>query len=119
MRISFKTDKLRKEFENEHALKRNRGPAQAKKIMTRLAQFEAADNLAQLRPPQPGNFHGLSADKAGWLACSLDGNYRLIFEVADDPVPALDAGGLDWPKVTQIRIVGVIDYHERNKKQPI
>ena len=119
MYLSFKTDKLRKEFEDERALSRNRGSLQAKAIMTRLAQLEAADNLAQLHPPQPGHFHELTADKAGWLACRLDGNYRLIFEVADEPVAALEAGGLDWGKVTRVRVVGVIDYHERNKKQPV
>lgn len=119
MHLSFKTDKLRNEFENERALDRNRGAVQAKKIKMRIAQLEAAEHLAQLRPPQPGNFHELSADKSGWLACSLDGNYRLICEVANVPPPVLEAGGLDWCKVTQVRILGVIDYHERNKKQPV
>ena len=119
MQISFRSEKLRKEFEDERALNRDRGSVQAKKIMQRMAQLEAADALQQLRPPQPGHFHELSSDKSGWLACSLDGNYRLIFVVADKPVPALDSGGLDWSKVTQACILGILDYHERNKKQPV
>jgi len=119
MHISFKTARLRKEFEDQRALNRNRGAVQAKKIMMRLAQIEAVDNLAQLRPPQPGNFHPLSADKVGWLACDLDGPYRLIFESAHDPAPQLAAGGLDWKQVTEVCIIGVLNYHERNKEQPI
>jgi proteic killer suppression protein len=92
--IDFKTGKLRKEFEDTRALQRGRGVVQAKKIMTRLMQLEAALTLEQLRN-QPGHFHSLTEDKLGWLACDLDGPNRLIFEVADVPVPQLEASGLD------------------------
>jgi toxin HigB-1 len=118
MQISFKTDKLRKEFEDERALSRNRGAVQAEKIKTRLMQLESALTLEQLRN-QPGHFHPLTEDKSGWLACDLDGPFRLIFEVANVPVPQLEIGGLDWSKVTHVRIRGVLNYHERNKKQPV
>lgn len=118
MHIEFTTEKLRKEFEDDRTLQRNRGAVQAKKLMTRMMQIESALTLEQLRN-QPGRFHELTEDKAGWLACDLDGPYRLIFQVADVPVPKLDAGGLDWSKATQVRILGVLNYHERNKKQPV
>lgn len=118
MHIDFTTEKLRKEFEDSRVLQRERGAIRAKKIMTRLAQLEGALTLEQLRN-QPGHFHALTEDKAGWLACDLDQPFRLIFEVADVPVPQLAAGGLDWAKATQVRILGVLNYHERNKKQPV
>jgi plasmid maintenance system killer protein len=116
--IEFTTEKLRKEFEDGRVLQRERGVVQAKKIMTRLMQLEGALTLEQLRN-QPGHFHALTEDKSGWLACDLDQPFRLIFEVANVPVPQLDAGGIDWSKVTQVRILGVLNYHERNKKQPV
>jgi proteic killer suppression protein len=115
--IEFTTEKLRKEFEDDRALQ-GRGSIRAKKIKTRSMQLESAATLEQLRN-QPGHFHALTADKSGWLACDLDQPFRLIFEVADVPVPQLEAGGLDWSKVTQVRILGVLNYHERNKKQPV
>jgi len=118
MHIDFKTERLRKEFEDGRALNRNRGAVQAKKIMTRMAQLEGALTLQQLHN-QPGHFHSLTEDKAGWLACDLDGPNRLIFEVANSPVPQLAAGGMDWAQVNQVRILGVLNYHERNKKQPV
>lgn len=118
MHIEFTTEKLRKEFEDDRVLQRNRGAVRAKKIVTRLMQLESALTLQQLRN-QPGRFHTLTEDKSGWLACDLDQPYRLIFEVANVPVPQLDAGGLDWSKVSQVRILGVLNYHERNKKQPV
>lgn len=118
MQIEFTTEKLRKQFEDGRALQRERGVVQAKKIMTRLLQLEGALTLEQLRD-QPGHFHALTADKLGWLACDLDGPYRLIFEVANVPIPSLDAGGLDWSKVTQVRLLGVLNYHEPNKSKPV
>ena len=87
--------------------------------MARLLQLETAENLARLRPPQPGHFHALSGDMAGLYSCSLNGNYRLIFSAANVPAPVLDLGGPDWARITQIRIHGVVDYHEHNKKQPV
>lgn len=118
MQIEFRTEKLRKEFEDGRALQRERGAVQAKKIMTRLMQLEGALMLEQLRN-QPGRFHPLTENKSGWLACDLDGPYRLVFEAANVPAPQLEAGGLDWSKVTQVRILGVLNYHERSKKQPV
>lgn len=37
--------------------------------------------------------------------------YRLIFIPDHDPVPRLKDGGLDWSKVTAIKILGVEDTH--------
>jgi proteic killer suppression protein len=41
----------------------------------------------------------------------LDHPYRLLFEVANDPVPIRKEGGLDWENVTVIRILGVENTH--------
>jgi proteic killer suppression protein len=41
----------------------------------------------------------------------LHGGFRLIFEPADEPVPRKDDGGLDWTKVTVVRILEIKDYH--------
>jgi hypothetical protein len=42
----------------------------------------------------------------------LDHPYRLIFYVADSPVPLKADGGADLSKVTTILIQGVEDTHE-------
>ena len=118
MHIQFVTEKLRKEFEDARVLQRERGEVQAKKLRTRLMQLESALTLEQLRN-QPGHFHSLREDKSDWLACDLDGPFRLIFKVADVPVPQSPVGGLDWSKVTHVQILGVLTYHERNKKRPV
>jgi len=119
MDIFFAHHKLEKEFNDARLLQRCRGKVQAEKIKARMVQIQAAIHLDQLRPPMPGHFHALTSDKAGWIACDLDGPYRLILEPDHDPLPVLDAGGLDWKKVTRIRIAGVLNYHERNKQKPV
>ena len=118
MHISFRTTKLQREFESERDLRRNRGKQQAEKIKIRMIQLEGVQNLKQLLN-QPGHFHELKEDRDGWLACDLDGQNRLIFECTDQPIPLDAQRGLDWQLVTAVRILGVLDYHERNKKQPI
>ena len=59
----------------------------------------------------PGKCHELAGDRRGQLALSVGANYRLLFEPAHEPVPRKADGGLDWPKVTAIRVLGVEDYH--------
>jgi len=54
----------------------------------------------------------LTGDRKGTLAVDLDHPYRLIFEPANDPVPRKPDGGLDWTKITVIRILELRDYHD-------
>jgi len=118
MTITYATAKLESEFKDERQLLRSRGKNQAQKIQLRLSIIISADHFGILRPPTPGKFHPLHENKAGWIACHLDEPYRLIFEPDHKPLPMLAAGGLDWNRVTQVKILGVLNYHERNKLKP-
>ena len=42
----------------------------------------------------------------------LDHPYRLIFIPHHKPAPKLDDGGLNWSKITAIKILGIEDTHE-------
>ena len=61
----------------------------------------------------PGNCHALSADRDGQFAVHLWGQYRLIFEPNDEPIPRLEDGGIDRSGVTSVVITEVADYHGR------
>ncbi len=119
MDITFINNRLRKEFNDRKELLRNRGKDQSKKILMRMSQISAAPNLQCLRPPTPGGFHELTCDKDGWITCDLDGKWRLVFEPDHNPIPEQDAGGLDWNKVTAVRIRGVVDPHDKKHKKPV
>ncbi|MFV2072007.1 MAG: type II toxin-antitoxin system RelE/ParE family toxin [Thermoanaerobaculales bacterium] len=111
MEIQFKSSKLRKNYTQAKAIMKTHGPERGKILKRRLFQLQAAPSLAVMKT-LPGNCHELSGDRKGTLAIALDGPFRLIFEPAEDPPPALEDGGLDWDAVTAIRILEVENYHE-------
>ena len=117
MLVFYRDDKLKKEFETDRILRRQRGRDQAEKIKTRLAEIEVALHLEELEL-LPGRHHPLQADKHGWWGCGLNGNYRLIYEPWPPPLQTLPDGGLNKQAVTGILIHGVLDYHERKNKKP-
>lgn len=79
-------------------------------LLTRLALLRAADRLHDLIDA-PGKFHALTGARAGQFALALRGPHRLIFEIADEPVPTLADGGVDLAEVRSIRILEVAQYH--------
>jgi proteic killer suppression protein len=113
--ISFKNKKLEKEFNEGARLNKIHGAKRAKKIGLRMKEFRAAVNLIDFWPPKsgPGRCHELNQGKRkGQLSVDLDHPYRLIFIPDHDPTPSHEDGGLDWSKVTAIKIMGVEDTHE-------
>ena len=111
MDILFTNERLHKLCTDQRAAIRKHGSDRAKKIRLRLDDMDAAAHLEVTRH-LPGHFHELTGDRAGQLACSLDGPYRLIFEPANEPVPRNAAGGLSWAEVTAVRILEIVDYHD-------
>ena len=114
MDIFFKNKKLAKSFNEGAQLEKIHGTKRAKKIRIRLAELRAAASLMDFWPPKsgPGRCHELAQGKRkGQLSVNLDHPYRLIFVANHDPVPFLPDGGLDWSKVTAIKILGVEDTH--------
>lgn len=109
--ILFKTRKLEKLCNQDREAVRKLGKASAEKLRLRLDDLEAAASLATMAS-LGGRCHELKGDLRGCLAVELAGGERLVFEPAHDPIPTKDDGGLDWSKVTCIRIVSVGNYHD-------
>ena len=76
----------------------------------RLDDLDAADSLEDMRNV-PGKCEELKGDRKGQLSVRLDGGYRLIFVPEHDPIPRKSDGGLDWKRVTAIKVIEVEDYH--------
>ncbi len=85
--------------------------ANARKVNQRVMDLSAAPNLSILRTLPSLRCHELSGERKGALAVDVSGNYRLIFVPDHEPIPLQKEGGLDWSRVTQIRIISVEDYH--------
>lgn len=112
MRISFATTKLKRSMESEAALKRDYG-TRASAIKRRLDVLESAPCLNDVPRTPPDRCHELGNNRSGKFAVDVSGNYRLIFEPGNDPVPLKEDGGIDLRAVNMITILGVEDYHGR------
>jgi len=109
LEIVFASRKLGKQLCDSRTLQATHGRL-ADVIRQRLDDLRAVANLkdaAQL----PGRLEPLTGNRAGTFSMRLSPNHRLIFEPANEPLPRLPDGGLDWSKITAIRIIEVKDYH--------
>jgi len=112
MDIVFKSAKLRKLANERKHRDRRLGIEMSGKLGQRLDQLYAAPTLDDMPKIGRGRCHELTGNRAGTLSLDLVHPYRLIFEPADEPVPRKPDGGLDWERVTRIRILEVADTHE-------
>jgi proteic killer suppression protein len=108
--IIFKRKKFAEESNQQDLLLKRHGPHRGKLLRRRLDDLRAAASLHEMRM-LPGRCHELKGDRSAELSMDLDGPYRLIFEVANNPIPLEGDGGLDWTQVTSINILGVEDTH--------
>lgn len=111
IQISWANQRLERKCSSDRAGQRAFG-SRWPRLKIRVALLSDADCLADLRHT-PGNWHPLTADRAGQWSASVDGNHRLIFEPDHESLPYLSDGGLDTAQVTKVKIIEVADYHGR------
>jgi proteic killer suppression protein len=111
MDILFGDDDLQQVCNQFHLAQRKFGKPRAKRLLDRLSQLKAAATLEDFAKLGIGHPHELKGNLAGKLAVAVDQQFRMVFEPAHHPVPKKPDGGLDWPRVTAIRVVAVRDYH--------
>jgi proteic killer suppression protein len=112
MLISFKSKKFGKECNDPKLLTREWGAEQARLIARRLTELAAADNLATLRTLPQARAHELKGNREEQISLDVKHPYRLIVIPDYDDPPRRKDGGLDWKKITKIKILEVIDTHE-------
>jgi proteic killer suppression protein len=109
--IAFASEQLRKLCNNSAAVRKKYGQGNAKKLLTRLEDLASATCLEDVRH-LAGHCHELTGDRAGQLAMSLEGGWRLIFTPAHDPLPRRRDGSLDWTRVSAIEVLEIVNYHK-------
>jgi plasmid maintenance system killer protein len=112
MLFSFKKKKDLKTFSSEKALITAFGQEQSRKITQRLAEIQAADNLEILHTLPQARAHELTGNRKGQISLDLKQPYRLIIIPDHEVCPRKEDGGLDWKKVTKVKILAVEDTHE-------
>jgi len=111
MIIYFHTSKLQKLCSSKVEAVKKLGPKRAGKLMQRLQELDAAENLAEIARVPPPRCHELTGQRKGQLSVDLEHPYRLLFIPANEPVPRMADGGLDWNAVTEIEIIEIADTH--------
>ena len=91
-------------------MKQAYGPL-AKRVSQRMESLQAADHLAVILSLPALECHPLHKERTGQWAISISGNWRIIFEITQDPIPQMEDKSIDFSKVTQIRILEIVDYH--------
>jgi len=111
MEISFASSKLAKLCNSQQEMRGKLGPRCAERLQQRLEELRAAATLQDMRSLPGPRCHELTQDRKGQLAVDLVHPRQFVFEPAHDSVPTKADGGLDWSKVTEIAVLGVVDYH--------
>lgn len=106
--IEFKNSKFKRLCEDERKLTAQYGMQNARKIVRRLNEIEAADSLGMLVQYRIGRCHPLKGNRQGQFALDVEQPLRLIIE----PILECDDNWEDWPNIRKIRVVEVTDYHE-------
>lgn len=111
MEVTFATKKLQKCCSAEKEAIKAYGRDRARKLMRRLMELRAAVNLSQIPKTPPPRCHELTGNLKGTLSVDLAHPWRLLFVPAHKPVPQKEEGGLDWARVTAIKITAIEDPH--------
>lgn len=110
MKYKIGNKKLGKQLSDASSIKRNFG-VRAKLISQRLDEIETSPNLKVLMQIPAANCHRLKGQRSGQWAVDISGNYRIIFEIMDDPVPMKNDTELDLANIKEINIIEINDYH--------
>lgn len=110
MEIKYKKNKLEKQLTDASEMKKAFG-VNAKRVAIRMADMQDSPNLAVLMQIPSANCHPLTGNRKGEWAVDISGNYRIIFEIDQNPIPENDDGSICIILITDIRILEITDYH--------
>lgn len=111
MDVTFRSKKLQKTCSNHREALKAHGPNRGKRLLQRLLELRAADNLSQIPHTPPPRCHELTGNMKGTFSVDLDHPWRLLFVPNHDPVPKLPDGGWDLSAITAVEITKIEDTH--------
>jgi proteic killer suppression protein len=110
MKLSYKTKKLEKSLTTDKGLAKGYGTL-AKKVKMRMQQLTALDNLWAVSRLPALRLHPYKGDRKNLWSIDIQENWRILFQINQDPVPTLEDGGVDLKAITIIKIETVEDPH--------
>lgn len=104
MKVSYKTKKLYSLCNDQKQASKLLG-AQWKKLFRCKSQLVKASNLVDIQGL--GKLEQLKYERTKQFSMRIDSNWRIIFVCANEPVPKLPDGNIDWKKVTEIEVIEI------------
>lgn len=111
MELAFLNTKIAKDLADERTILKKYGPDNGRRICQRLADLMAAENLETLRFLPQMRAHELAGDRAGQISVDVKHPRRLLLLPDHVELPRKPDGGLDWKRITKVKILGIIDTH--------
>jgi proteic killer suppression protein len=110
MELSYKNNKLKKSLTTDKRIVKGYGTI-AKKVKLRITQLNNADNLEVISKLSALRLHQHIGKGKGTWSIDIQENWRILFEINQDPIPTLEDGGIDLKAITIISIESVEDPH--------
>jgi len=110
MNLSYKNNKLEQSLTEDKNIIKSYGGL-SKKIKLRIEQLNAADDLSIVAKIPVLRLHPYKGDRLGEWSIDIQENWRICFEIDQEPIPTLDDGGVNLNKVTTIKILSLEDPH--------
>lgn len=102
MDVTFSNNRLKKILENERLIKSQYGVLKDK-IINRISELRAVENLSLISHLPPPRKHKLSGNFSGCWSIDLSGNYRIIITTEEEY--------MNEEQIKKITIIDIIDYH--------
>lgn len=109
MDVDYLTAEIRSLCMESRKATRILGADSAKKLRNRLADLEAARNVAELLAGRPHPYRGQMEKR---FSLDLAGGKRLLFVPTKDPPPTKADRSIDWTAVAAVTIVFLGDNHD-------
>jgi plasmid maintenance system killer protein len=111
VQIYFRNTKLKKTCESERELLRKYGPELGPRIAQRLSELRALRSLDDATKIPHLGLHQLKAGRDEQFGVDLPLGRRIVLEIAHNPIPRKDDGGVALSEVTEVVVVEIVDYH--------
>lgn len=109
MDVRFRNRKLRELCEIRMRAEHRLGPDSARKLRARVSDPEATACVAELHAGRP---HSLTGTRRDQFPLDLGGGLRMVLSPDHEPSPRHADGGVDWYRITAVRIEAIENYHD-------
>jgi len=108
LELAFAKKSLRQLCESEAKAKRDLGVRMAEKLTRRLADLRAATCVKDLVAGRPRELDGA---RHRHIAVELCNGARIVFCANHNAIPMLESGGVDWSRVSRVKILRIESDH--------